>query len=143
MLRIDSLLIVVLLVWLPSVGFSGGQSDKSKESQQLYFSVLEAQLVAIESGEYRTMDRVFELERTGEDADSYLVDLLDYHLGAGASETLLQFIVRGGDRFVRILNTKRMSQLGCLPRYRLICVDSIDERNRMINKLLEEIKERD
>ena len=135
MLR-DRLLLYFIAVFL----FSGcGMKAERSQYERLYLAVLDAQLEAQKGGDYYTMDRLFKLGRAGKGADRFLVDLLDYYLGAAAGEVLQELITSEGNNITPFLKKKRESPLSCLPQYKTICTDSVEHRNRRINKMLEAI----
>jgi hypothetical protein len=106
---------------------------------RLYFAVLDAQVTAQRSGEYQTMDRLLELGDNGDESDRFLVDLLDYYLGAAAGEILQELITSKGNKISALLKEKRNTPLNCLPQYKIICTHSIEHRNRRIDEMLEAI----
>lgn len=131
-----------LLLYLFFAGFLfAGCAVRAEQNQyeRLYLAVLDAQLEAQKGGDYYTMDRLFELSRAGRGANHFLVDLLDYYLGAAAGEILGELITSKGSNIAPLLKKKRESPLNCLPQYQSICMDSLEQRNRRIDEMLEAI----
>lgn len=132
----------LLLYFVFASALFAGCAVKAKQNQyeRLYFAVLDAQVVAQKGGDYHTMDRVFELGRAGRDANHYVVDLLDYYLGAAAGEILQELITSKGGNIVPLLKQKREGPLSCLSQYKAICADSLEHRNHRIDEMLEAIR---
>jgi hypothetical protein len=105
-----------------------------------YQAVLDAALVAQRGGEYRAMDRLFDLRRESKDANRQLVDLLDYYLGEAAGEVMQEFITHEGTKIEPLLQEKRKMPLNCLPKYQAICRKDIASRNRQIDYMLDAIR---
>lgn len=90
------------------------------------------------------IDRLFEsiesLAKRGKKADKLLVDLFDYYLGEGPATDVATFIVERGSRMIPILTEKKRHPLNCLPVYKSICRDDVENRNDLIDSLINEIK---
>ena len=126
----------VVFAWVVVVAFV----QSADGGDDAFYAVLNAQLEAQAGGEYRTMDRLFELRDSQENVNQALVDLLDYYLGSAAGEILGEFITAEGSMIAPLLERKRDSQLECLPRYKSICADSREVRNRRIEEMLDAIR---
>jgi len=112
---------------------------EQRQYERFYLAVLDAQIEAQKSGDYHTMDRLFELEHAGKGTDHFLVELLDFYLGAAASEILQELITSKGNNIAPLLRKKRDELLNCPPQYKTICAESIEHRNRWIDEMLEAI----
>lgn len=91
---------------------------------------------SIRTKEYRTMDRIFDLEKSSKNADKLLVELLDYYVGSAGIFTLYEFITKRKKKMIPLLLKKKESMLSCLKKYQSICADSIQDRNKMIDELI-------
>ncbi len=78
------------------------------------------------------------LAKRGKKADKLLVELLDYYLGEGP--VLEMHILQRGPRMIPILTEKKRHPLNCLPVYISICRDDVENRNDLIDSLINEIK---
>jgi len=85
------------------------------------------------------LDAVDELDKQGKRADASLIALLDYYVGEGPSEIMNEAITRRGKRMLKALETKRQSDLQCLPEYLSVCMskftDGLKQRNEYIQRL--------
>ena len=105
-----------------------------------HFAVLDAQMESRRTGEYRTMDRLFDVKKNSSNPDALFVDLLDYYLGEAGGLTLAEFLSEGGTRMLPLLEAKRLKPLECLPKYTAICADNVDNRNERINWITDAIR---
>lgn len=115
-------------------------AEESSLHDKYFYAVLDAQIESIKTGEYRTMDRIYDLEKNSNRADELLVELLDYYVGSAVVFTLYEFITKRNNKMIPLLLNKRKSKLSCLEKYKSICADSIQDRNEMIDELTGLIK---
>lgn len=105
-----------------------------------YLAVLDAALVAQRGGEYRAMDRLFDLRRGSKEPNRLLVDLLDYYLGEAAGEAMQEFLTQEGSKITPLLKEKREMPLNCLAKYQAVCRKDVASRNRQIDYMLDAIR---
>lgn len=111
-----------------------------KNQEKLLTTILDSSLEAVQGGDYRTIDILAYSSQESEDPKDFYASLLDYYLGAGAGETLEDFIVKEGNSIVPVLLKKKGSPLNCRKEYQQICTESVEHRNERINRLIKEIQ---
>jgi hypothetical protein len=127
------ILVTAISILICSNSFAQNDQDK-------YFTqVLDSSLQAAQGGEDTVTDTLFSSAGSSENPKQLFVNLLDYYLGAGAGETLMELIIKEGDQMLPLLIKKRDTQLNCREEYQLICTESIENRNKWIDRLLDEI----
>jgi len=117
-----------------------------------YFkAVLDARLASITPPEVssdvdkvnRVFDSIDKLIKQGKKSDKPLIDLLDYYIGEGQFEDQATAIIERGKRMIPLLKEKKDLPLDCLPEYKTICRKNIDNRNNLIDSLVDEINKTD
>ncbi len=89
----------------------------------------------------QTLDLLHELAEKSQNPDQAMIYLLDYYIGAGAGEVLLELITKRGQAMLPLLIKKRRRPLECAPQYIQFCAKNTDSRNEEIEAMIEAIKE--
>lgn len=134
-LKIIGIFLVVSLSF-----FSCANGNQTVKSDRYFLAVLNAQVESERTHEYHTMDRIYDLNENSCDSDILLPELLDYRLGAGGDESLMQLITEKGRKMLPLLKRKRAKPLGCLPKYESICIKSLEARNKVIDLMTDAIE---
>ncbi len=108
---------------------------------QYFFDVLKA----CKEGQFPlALDRLDDLNKRSKYTRFLLVELLDYYLGEGPNELLAQLITEKGKKILPLLVAKRKKGLGCLPKYKSICMNKfttgLQIRNERIDELIDAIQ---
>ncbi len=106
---------------------------------QYFYAVLDATLMGLETGEYRTIDRLYDLKEKSPNANILLVELMDYSIGAGGGEIRDEFIIEKGQSILPLLKKKRNNPVTCLPKYQSLCITDLELRNLGIDELISKI----
>ena len=114
--------------------------SKANSNCDAYYAVLDAQLEANNGGNYRTMDRIFDLRKRIKNPDKYYIKLLDYYLGAAGGEILDEFITSEGRKILPLLEEKYKKPIVCEKKYISICVKEEGQRNNRIDGMISAIK---
>jgi hypothetical protein len=134
-LRITSTFIAVALTFLGCA-----ERNQTVKFDRYYFAVLDAQVESERTHEYHTMDRIYDLNQNSRNPDLLLPELLDYRLGAGGAESLMQLITEKGRKMLPLLKKKRAKPLDCLPKYESICIKSLEARNKDMDLMIDAIE---
>jgi len=86
------------------------------------------------------MDRIYDLNEISRNSDLLLTELLDYRLGAGGAESLMELITKRGKKILSLLKRKRTQPLDCLPKYQSICIKSVGTGNEDIDLMIDAIE---
>lgn len=138
-LRKPSIRIALFSIVFIGVFFNSSILRSSKKYDQYFYAVLDATLMGLETGEYRTIDRLYDLKEKSPNANILLVELMDYSIGAGGGEIRDEFIIEKGQSILPLLKKKKNTPLSCLPKYQALCISDIELRNLGIDWLISKI----
>lgn len=109
------------------------------KNDRYFLAVLDAQMEGEGTGEYHTMDRLFDLKNSS-NPEASLIGLLDYYLGEAGGVTLAEFLSEAGERVLPRLVAKRAKPIECQPQYAAICMESVETRNERIDWIANAIR---
>jgi hypothetical protein len=146
LLSLNKIILLILTVWSCQL-LAADQAALAGDAkaQELFIAILEARLErasdkqARRSPPYKVMDAISKLGNEGEAANHFLVALLDYYLGEMPTSTLEDTLTKRGSSVRTLLEERRGQSLSCIKKYRQICLDSVEERNPIIDSILQEL----
>ena len=136
MINIGKLLLLMTVVFYVYTPTLYGQSDAKYGTY--FYAVLDAHKNLKHGVEPKTIDRLYDLNDKSKNANSELVQLLDYYIGEGPSEILDELISAKGKVMLPLLLEKRKGPLNCLSKYKSLCLDK-DTRDENLDMLIEAI----
>lgn len=136
----SSLKIASIFLLVSFASFGCADRKQMVNFDRHYLAILDAQVESERTHEYRTMDRIYDLNKNSRNSDLLLPELLDYRLGAGGAESLTQLITEKGRKMLPLLKSKRAKPLGCPPKYESICIKSLEARNKDIDLMIDAIE---
>jgi hypothetical protein len=136
----SSLKIITIFLAISLASFGCADGDQMVKFDQYYFAVLDAQVESERTQEYHTMDRIYDLNKNSRNSDLLLPELLDYRLGAGGAESLMELITEKGRKMLPLLKRKKAQPVNCLPKYESICIRNIEARNKRIDMMIDAIE---
>jgi hypothetical protein len=137
-MSMNRLLIVCVLI-IFSISFASAESEQTTKLDKYFFAVLDETLKALDTGEYHTIARLYELKEKSQNRDYLLIELLDYYVGALGSVILDEFITERGKEMLPLLVAKKTQPIHCLEKYKRLCMNT-EERNKDIDFLMDAIK---
>ena len=86
------------------------------------------------------IDGLYEINKRSPRKLEIFTKLLDYYLGSSGDAVLNELITKNGKVILPYLRQKLSSPVICHARYKSICIDSADDRDAQIRRLIKAIK---
>jgi hypothetical protein len=143
MTEVISLLLSKNIIHILVLGFiltACVHSANNSRYDEYFYAVLDSSMESQKNPtKYDVIDKLYDLKDKSKNPASLLIDLLDYFIGAGGEEILLEFITEKGTRILPLLIAKKASPINCIPKYKSICVNNIKLRDNDIDWMIEAI----
>jgi hypothetical protein len=116
-------------------------TGKNQKYDEYFYAILDSSMASQKNpSEYEVIDKLYDLKEKSKKSNQLLVDLLDYYIGAGGGEILMELITEKGTPILPLLIAKKAVPIDCIPRYKSICFHNINSRNEDIDLMIEAIK---